>query len=561
MPTPILIMIIAWVAVAAWVSGVIFTQKKYHPKSLFILFFAEMWERFSFYGMRALLVLYMVKVLFVDMTEAGADERAYGIYGAYGALVYGTPVLGGLIADRFFGFRKAIIFGGLLMSLGHITLSLGDMLDIFNVASVDFTTLFFFFPGLALLIVGNGYFKPNISSLLGTLYKEGDPKRDSGFTLFYMGINVGAFLAPLTCGTLGQLYGWHIGFGLAGIGMIIGLITFWRNRSRLGDKGLPPNPEKLKKPLFSGLNREKLIILFSVLAIPAFAFLVNVNELMGWILGVLGSVILGVLLIEAFVRNDKVAGQRIMVIIILAFFHTLFWAFFEQAGSSINLFTDRNVNRVILGNEMPASTFQGINPAYIILLAPLFSVLWTFLSKLKKEPYTPVKFSLGLIQLGLGFGIFVLGAKFFVTEQGLVPLVFLALGYLLHTTGELCLSPVGLSMVTKLSPARIVGFVMGAWFFSISFAHFIAGGIAKLTSSPVNADRTQVSASLGEKAKEFGLLSAEKIQQLPKEVLEKYDSLAGYASVFWDLALIGVGCGLLLLILVPFLRKWMHGIH
>lgn len=457
-----MIMFGAWLGVIIWVTFIIQAQKKYHPRALFTLFFSELWERFSFYGMRALLTLYMIKQLMY------ADETAYGVYAAYGALVYGTPILGGLIADKLYGFRKAIMLGAVLMALGHFAMAIENE--------------YFFFAALALLVIGNGFFKPNISSLLGKLYEEGDPRRDSGFSIFYMGINVGAFLAPLTCGYLGETYGWHYGFGLAGLGMLAGLLVFWLGRGVFKDEGLPPHPEKLYRPLIPGINLNRLVVIGSLLAVPVFGLLMNKNETLDIVLMVTGVVIIGVLLYDAFVNNEQYGRERIFVILVLFFFHMLFWAFFEQAGSSITLFTERNVDRTILGNEIPTSTFQSVNPMFIILLAPLFSIIWVSLQKLRMNPFTPSKFALGIIQLGLGFGMFVIGGEWFATEQGLVPLIFLILGYLFHTTGELCLSPVGLSMITKLSPARIVGFVMGAWFLSISFAHHIAGLIASQTS-------------------------------------------------------------------------------
>ncbi len=519
MDTGLIIMLAAWVGVAIWIYFILRSQQEYHPKALFMLFFAEMWERFSFYGMRALLTLYMTQELFTYMSANAADERAFGIYGAYGALVYGTPALGGIIADRYLGYRKAIMLGACLMALGHFTMAIEN--------------IYFFFAALALLIIGNGYFKPNISSLLGKLYNEGDPRRDSGFTIFYMGINVGALLAPLTCGYLGETYGWHYGFGLAGIGMLAGLLVFWRGMGALGDKGNPPDPEGLKKYVIPYISVRNLIIILSFVAVLPFALLVNQNEWLDYLLGILGAVILGVLLFEAIVKQEKVGGQRIYVIIILAVFHMVFWAFFEQAGSSITMFTKRNVNRTIMGTQLKTSMFQGVNPMFIILLAPLFSWIWVKLRNVNFEPYTPSKFALGLIQLGLGFGAFVVGAKYFASESGKIPLFFLFLGYILHTTGELCLSPVGLSMITKLSPARIVGFVMGAWFLSISFAHHIAGGIAALTSPPEN---------LGE--------NASAIETLPI-----------YSDVFGSLALVAIASGIVLFFLVPLLKKWMHGVH
>ena len=484
-----------------------------HPRGLPILFFAELWERFSFYGMRALLTLYMVKELLY------ADERAYGVYGAYGALVYTTPVLGGLIADKLIGHRKAITLGAVFMALGHFTMALG--------------TEFTFYIALALLIIGNGFFKPNISSLLGKLYEEDDPRRDGGFTIFYMGINIGALLAPLACGTIGELYGWHYGFGLAGVGMLAGLVVFRKGEARLGDQGLPPHPEKLDKKILPGLTLLPFVALSGFLSIPLFALLVNQNQFMSYLLGVLGLVILGSLFMTAL-RSEAVERDRIFVVLALTFFSVLFWSFFEQAGSSVTLFTERNVHRTVFGWEVPASLFQGVNPFFIILLATFFSNLWISLGRRGKEPSTPLKFALGMVQLGLGFGVFYVGARF-AGEDGMVPLFFLLAGYFLQTTGELCLSPVGLSMVTKLSPGRIVGFAMGTWFLSSAFAHHIAGLIAKLTSAPGGPET--------------------------RGVLSTPETLEIYSRVFGQIGLVAVGAGLFLLFLVPLLRRWMHGVH
>jgi len=486
-------------------------QIKYrHPRGLTILFFAELWERFSFYGMRSLLTLYMVKELLYS------DERAYGVYGAYGALVYSTPVLGGLIADKVLGHRKAIFLGAVIMALGHFTMAL-DTEPTFYVA-------------LSLLIIGNGFFKPNISSLLGKLYTEGDPRRDSGFTIFYMGINIGALLAPLLCGALGEIYGWHYGFGLAGIGMLSGLVVFRIGEKRLGKKGLPPHPERLSKKIFAGISAQYWVILASLAGIPFFSILVLQNQVMSGFLAILGAIILGTLFLTAF-KSGREERDRIFVILILTFFSTLFWSFFEQAGSSLTLFTERNVDRMVFGWQVPASLFQSVNPFFIIILAVSFSSLWVFLNKRGREPSTPLKFSLGLIQLGLGFGVFVVGAGF-AGRGGIVPLAFLILGYFLQTTGELCLSPVGLSMVTKLAPGKIVGFVMGTWFLSSAFAHHFAGLIAKMTASP-----------------HPGIEAA------------SHTSLASYTHVFGQIALVAMGAGVFLMLLVPPLRRWMHGVR
>lgn len=527
MDAGLVLMLAAWVVVGAWVAIIIYSQKKYHPKALFTLFFAEMWERFNFYGMRAILTLYMIKVMFTSMSQTDADERAIGIYGAYNALVYLTPVLGGLLADKILGFRRSIIWGGVLMAIGQVMLVFSDIFHIFVVNDL-------FFIGLSMIVVGNGYFKPNISSFLGTFYDKNDPRKDSAFTLFYMGINVGAFLAPITCGYLGETYDWDWGFGLAAAGMVAGLFVFRKNIKNFNDKGLTPAPEFIKKNLFLGIKPTHLILLVSVLVTPLIALLLNVNESMTLILTILGILVIGYLLYEAMFKLDKVAGQRLAVVIILAFFHTLFWAFFEQAGSSLTLFTERNVNRTFFGSELKTSIFQSVNPLFIITLAPAFTWLWRKLNKLKMDPYTPFKFAWGLLQLGLGFGVLVFGARVFASTSGMVPLIFLVLAYFLHTTGELCLSPVGLSMVTKLSPTRIVGFVMGTWFLSISFAHHLAAFIAKLTAAPEVAEGHTATA---------------------------LETLPIYADVYWQGTLLIVGAAGLLFILAYPIRKMMHGIH
>lgn len=439
--------------------------KKKQPPQLYMLFFAEMWERFSFYGMRALLILYMTKVFLFS------DEAAYGVYAAYGALVYATPFIGGLLADKLLGYRKAVTLGAVLMALGHFAMA-GP--DIFH--DNIFLRDVFFYSALAFLIVGNGFFKPNISSIVGGLYDEGDPRRDSGFTIFYMGVNLGAFLAPLLCGTIGEMVGWAYGFGLAGVGMLAGLLVFWRGQNSLEDNGTPPNTELLKKR-YLGLSLENLVYLLSFLVVPLFALLVYKNDITEWALYIFGPFVLGYLLYIAL-SSEKVERERMYVILVLIVFSTMFWAFFEQAGSSITLFTDRNVDRM----GAPTSIFQSVNPLFILLFAPLFSALWTNLAGRNKDLSIPTKFALGIFQLGLGFGVFVIGAML-AGDDGMVGLLFLLLGYLLHTTGELCLSPVGLSMVTKLSPKRVVAMVMGAWFLSSAFAHNVGGAIASLTST------------------------------------------------------------------------------
>ncbi|RZS98968.1 peptide MFS transporter [Aquimarina brevivitae] len=522
------IMIVGWIFVLLWVPFIIFTNKNTHPRALFVLFFAEMWERFSYYGMRALLTLYMAKVLFIDLAQNVAEAKAYGIYGSYTAMVYLFPVLGGLVADKLLGFKKTIIWGGFLMALGHFILALQGIEGLEG-------NLIFFFTALAFIIVGNGFFKPNISSFLGTFYEMDDPRKDGAFSIFYMGVNIGAFLSTLTCGYVGQQINWHYGFGLAGIGMVVGLIVFYlfSKGSGFEGKGLPPKEVLEGNKKFLGFKPEIGIYIISLLAIPVCAFFLDLDEVMSAILIVTSLVIIGYLIFVSLNNKDKVEGRKLLVVVVLFFFHAVFWALFEQAGGSLTIFTDKNVDRLVGGTEIPASIFQSLNPLFIMLFAPLFSWIWLRLNKAKKEPSTPMKFVLGLTQLALGFAVIVIGAKFFASDDGLVPIAFLAIMYLLHTTGELSLSPVGLSMVTKLSPAKVVGFVMGAWFLSIALANKMAGLIGTLTTSEKVDENTAASVTL---------------------------DIYTNTYLIWGVAVVG-GAALLLLVLVPLLRKWMGGIH
>ena len=527
---PYEIMGIAWLGVIVWVAFVITTNRKVHPKALFLLFFAELWERFSYYGMRALLVLYMIDKVVLDGPDDVAtglgygEEIAYSVYAAYGAMVYATPVIGGLLAEKIMGYRKAILWGGLLMAAGHFAMAFEDPV--------------IFFIALALLILGNGFFKPNISSYVGTFYGEGDPRRDGGFTLFYMGINIGAFLTPLTCGTIGEIEGWHYGFGLAGIGMVLGLLVFlWGLRSGVfEDKGYEPvadgtvNPivaNKVgKRPMFGKITMNEILVYGgTLLAIPAVYFLLNHNDILDYILIGVSFGGWAFLMAMSFLQDSAAKRDRLLVVGVLFLFTALFWTFFELAGSAINVFTAKNVDRFMFGSEFPASFFQSVNPLFIILLAPVFSWMWATLAKKNLEPNAPLKFAIGVLLLGLGFVI--LGTSGGFATAGMVPVIFLILGYLLHTLGELCLSPVGLSLVTKLSPAKLVGFVMGIWFLSSSVAHQAGKWIASETAS---------------------------------ENFSAIDSLPKYTDVFMNVSYYALGAAALLFILSPFLKKMMHGI-
>ena len=462
------LMLLAWAGVAAWVAFVIFSNRKIHPKALFTLFMVELWERFSYYGMRALLILYMTADI-MDGGFAFDDAKAYGIYGAYGALVYLTPLVGGFFADKLVGFRKAIVWGAILMAIGQFTLFLGGH-----------ENEILFYLGLAVLVVGNGFFKPNISSMIGRFYEEGDKRRDGAFTLFYMGINMGAFLAPLTCGAIGENEGWQYGFLAAGVGMAIGYIVFvWGQKQGVyDDVGMGPDVE-MEKPIIPGISNKIFPLVATVIMIVLASTLIVYNDIVDVILVILAVGVIGYLLYEAS-KMEIVAKQRIWVIAVLLFFTTVFWTFFELAGSALSLFTARNVDRSLFGYEIKTTFFQSFNPLFIMLFAPIFSWIWIKLSNMNKEPAAPYKFGFGLVLLGMGFLALNVGGG--SASAGMIPAIFMVFLYLLHTIGELTLSPVGLSLVTKLSPRHMVGFLMGIWLLSSSLAHQGGKHIAKLTT-------------------------------------------------------------------------------
>ncbi len=713
-----------------------------HPTGLFTLFFAEMWERFSFYGMRALLVLYMLK----GFLQYG-DSDAYAIYGSYTALVYMTPFFGGMLADRLLGARRAVVLGGLLMAAGHLMMTVQTGVG--------------FFSALALLICGNGFFKPNISTIVGSLYPPGSPRRDGGFTIFYMGVNLGAAMSPLLCGYIGETIGWHYGFGLATIGMLLGIAVFvapslvsqvsmfflalaaafnilvvsdmelpneafrmypnyvllaalvlagWMTFRELGqgmiqesstsiwlarivimagaiaaavtlfwchpdnpfstainvfvgvsllvaavvawvalgrgglpkEAGAPPDPERLRRRVLGLISAESTVYLGTLAALVVFVLLVSgfafftandrpvtlisdeftqklaasesvlvqilavfVQEMSrpaGLVLLLAGLTAVVYLALE-IVRLDTIPRQRMFVVLILTFFSMLFWAFFEQAGSSVNNFSDRNVDRVFEGKhitpeqigrtieiqptqeqlgyhngeqlftlnmldklrdenkdhpdftiwwtvaednlgmgvgrrveEIPASTFQSVNPIFILLFGLVFTATWGFLGKRGCEPSTPVKFSLGLLQLGLGFAVFWYGART-SNERGMVLLSWLYLGYLFQTTGELCISPVGLSMISKLSPVHLVSTVMGTWFLATAYSQYLAAIISQFT---------------GVKSEGEG---GGMVVPPPTETVHLY------GNVFGKIAIAAIISAVICFALVPLLKRWMHQDH
>jgi len=483
-------------------------QMRNHPKGLYILFFAEMWERFSYYGMRALLVLYLTKHFLFS------DSQAYGLYGAYTTLVYILPVIGGTLADRYLGQRRAIVIGAILLVAGHATMAIEGE-PVAPGGSPDIAVLNLFYLALALIIMGTGFLKANISTIVGELYEKTDARRDSAFTLFYVGINLGAFAGALIAGYLGETFGWKFGFGAAGVGMLLGLIVFVLGTPLLKGAGEAPDLAKLSAPAIVGLSPKWLIYIGTAITTVAVWWLVRDQDTVGYLLMVTGAITVGYILWRSVLQLEAHARDRIILALILISMQVLFWGLFEQAGSSLNIYTDRDVDRNIFGIEIVASVFQSLNAMYIVFLGPLFAMFWAYLAKRGKDPSAPQKFGLGIIQLGLGFLVLVWGAN---TSDGLTPVIFIFLIYLLHTTGELCLSPVGLSAMTRLSVPSMVGLIMGTWFLASGAGNFVAALIAQATAAP--------GASV----------------------------LAVYSNVGW----VAVGVGIGLIVLSPLLNKLIH---
>jgi len=544
-----------------------------HPRGLFVLFFAEMWERFSYYGMRALLIFYLTQHWLFS------DERSSVIYGAYTALVYITPVLGGYLADRYLGQRKAVVYGAVLLTFGHFLMGFEGR------GGEDAASLNVFWLALAFIIVGSGFLKANISVIVGQLYPRTDVRRDGAYTIFYMGINLGAALGSILCGYLGQTYGWSYGFGAAGVGMLLGLIVFIWGKPLLMGRGEAPDAARLSSPV-AGIKLEWLLYLVGLGAVVACWWLVQNQEVVGTLLGIGGTILIlyvlgvatfkfvygsyaaapklpvalfglgGLLAIFAFIamflgamsgdtaQTVALTGFALSILVVIwqslgrknedrdrifaAMFliigSILFWALFEQAGSSLNLLTDRHVDREVLGWNIPASMFQSLNAIYIVLLAPLFAWLWTSLGRRGIEPSTPAKFGLAVIQLGAGFLVLVAGGS--GGNEVLIPLLFIFLIYLLHTTGELCLSPVGLSAMNRLAPAHMASLIMGTWFFASATGNFVAGLIAAATGS----------------------------ESASGEAAGKQTVLDVYSTIGW----VAIGVGVAIIVISPLIKKLMH---
>ena len=437
------------------------TVKTGHPKGLYFLFFTEMWERFSYYGMRAIFILFMTKILL--MKDADASE----IYGSYTGLVYLTPLLGGYLCDKFLGNRRSIIIGGLLMAIGQFFMFLSASVGADGGVSL-------MWMGLTAIIIGNGFFKPNISTMVGQLYPANDRRIDSAFTIFYMGINLGAFFSPLVCGSMD--FKW--GFLAAGIGMLIGLVAFI-----LGQKKYLISEEGKH----IGLPVKKLdakSILMIIGSIGIIFFMLNFKQMFKSDLDIISYFIYGAMvLMPILILTDKslkkVEMHRIIVIFILAFFVIFFWGAFEQAGASLTLFADRQTERTLFGWEMPASYFQSVNPLAVITLAPIFSMIWGFLYMRKLEPSSPKKMAIGLTLVALGYVVIAIAVKGLGIDDK-VSMWWLVALYIIHTMGELCLSPIGLSMVSKLAPLRLSSLMMGTWFLANAAANKFAGTLSAL---------------------------------------------------------------------------------
>jgi len=499
-----------------------------HPRGLLICFTTEMWERFSFYGMKFLLLLYLTKY------HLFSDANGLEVLGGYAALVYAMPVIGGLLADRYLGMRKAVVFGGLLLVMGHFGMAFeGEQASIVNGEVVqDEAALQIFYFSLALIVIGVGFLKPNISTIVGQLYSQDDPRRDSGFTIFYMGINLGAFTATLLCGYLGETFGWGYGFGAAGIGMLVGLVSFLYGQKYLHGHAEPKDPEKLRKKSAIGLSIEMTIYLCSLAGVAVAWQMLQFHGAVGTLLNVLSVVVLLGMGWFIAVKCNEEQRSRMIVLIILIISTVVFWALFEQSAASMTLYADRVLNRVILGFELTASQFGAMNSLFIFMFAPVFAWLWTTLARRGLEPSTPVKFSLGIALAGLGFGALVLGASM-PDESGRVLAYWMVLAYLLHTTGELCLSPVGLSAVTKLAVPSVVGVMMGAWFLATAYSEFVAAQLAKLAA----------------------------IETVDGSVVEISVALASYTDLFTNLLWVGLAVAAVMLAISPILKKMMRGIH
>ena len=540
-----------------------------YPKQLWILFLVEMWERFTFYGMRALLGLYISHLIlsinykqadsttvnevtakyaklgevldknhpkyFIETSTQESRNDAESVsnkqYGLINAFIYAMAFLGGMFADKIFGFRKSIFWGGTLMAIGTLLMAIPGALS--------------FYIGISILIVGNGFFKPNISTMVGSLYKDGDARRDTGFSLFYSGINIGAVLSGLTIAYIGTTYSWSLGFLISGICMLLGLGLFIFTQKTLGPIGLPPFKDKLEKKV-AGFKIEWIYFGLSLLLIPIFFVLVyfpidiDISFLFGNnfdgtpytvqlcdVIMISVGVITLIYLIYEIVKSSKDESKKLIVALILILFSVLFWSFFEQGGGSLNFFANGNVSSHGFNMTQVNNTINGL---WVVIFSPIVGVLWLFMNKKNREPNTVVKFGFGFVFLGLGFFLFFI-SKFYADANGLTPMWMFCFAYLVITLGELCLSPIGLSMITKLSPKRLFGVMMGTWFLASAFGQYGAGLIGAAIAQPES----------GEKATNITKLNA-------------------YCSGYEMVAYISIASGLVLIAISPLLKKLMGGV-
>lgn len=515
-----------------------------HPRGLFTLALTELWERFSYYGMRALLVLFMTASIMESGGLGFGDATANAIYGLYTAGVYLLCLPGGWMADRLIGQQRAIWYGGIVIAMGHFTMALpllGVWFGPFAAGTAHTLEYSSFFAGLVLIVLGTGLLKPNISAIVGGLYGDDHgARRDAGFTIFYMGINIGALLGPLVCGALGENVNWHYGFGAAGVGMLLGLFQFRKMQPFLGNVGTAPHQKTGAAQDARHTRRDWLVVILGVgtllvLTVLGLAGVINFNavelaESSAYVILALTVIFFGYIFL--FGGLDAAEKKRVGVIVALCFGAVVFWSGFEQAGSSFNLFAERFTDRSLFGGffaegEHPASWYQSANPVFIVLLAPFFSWLWVFLARRNLEPSVPLKFALGMAQLALGF-LVMFGAAALLVAKGndnqVLP-TWLLLTYLLHTTGELCLSPVGLSTVTKMAPQRYVSQMMGTWFMGTSLGNLLAGLLAGHLSARQGAE--------------------ESIESMPDK--------------FFNLVLFFAGCAVLFVVFNRLLKRWMRG--
>jgi POT family proton-dependent oligopeptide transporter len=478
-----------------------------YPKQLWYLFLSEMWERFAFYGMRGMLTIFMVERLLLSEKDANLK------YGAIQAFIYTMAFVGGLFADKILGFRKSIFWGGLLMIAGSFTLA--------------FSPEHLYFMGISLTIVGTGFFKPNISTMVGNLYKADDPRRDAGFGLFYSGINIGALLGGYLCINVANHYSWNAAFSLAGIGMTIGLFIFIFTKRTLGPIGLSPLLNKVSASKIK--TYDILVYGGSLLVIPLIKLLVTNTDYTDYFMYTVGPAALLYIIYELF-KFNRIEKQKLVAAIIFILFSIFFWAFFEQAGGSLSLFARYNLKHSVLGINMdPNEINNSANSLFVILFSPLFGLLWLWMSNKKIEPNTVIKFGLGFLFLAAAFYVFYY-TRFFADDKGFTSLDVFTLAYLVITIGELCLSPIGLSLMTKLAPHRLHGMMMGMWFLASAYGQYAAGILGA------------------------GMATAD--EKAPLMV-----KLMSYTEGYKQLALYALIAGVVLIIISPLLRKLMHDVH